>query len=193
MSSILKAGLPAARPTAPPLRYATAAAAAVSTPSSATAQTSPPSQAPPTPAAVASSSQSISLTAPSIPTSSTASTSANEQASLATSSPSLTHPSLTSPMLSSATSAAQGDETMYSAQDSPALSEAIPQSISGHPADSPLRVPARVGKQNQWSLRWTFKSDMCVQLLPAHPWFLLKHQLCVRFITEIESNFDKKD
>ncbi|THH33714.1 hypothetical protein EUX98_g440 [Antrodiella citrinella] len=142
MSSILKAGLPTARPAVLPVRYATAAAAAVSPPAtSQAAQTSPPSQLPTTPTTA--SSQPIASTAPSITPSLTASTTLSvEVNSVVTSSPSLTHPSLTSPMLSSATSAVQGDETMYSAQDSPALSDANLSSVGG-PADSPLRVSAR--------------------------------------------------
>ncbi|TCD70504.1 proteinral negative regulator of transcription subunit 5 [Steccherinum ochraceum] len=144
MSSILKAGLPPSRPAALPVRYATAAAAAVSTPPTApsASQTSPPLQPPTVSSATASSSQLVAPTAPSIPPSTTSSGLTTEQTSAVASSPSLTHPSLTSPMLSSAASIAQPDDTMYSAQDSPAISEAVPSSVGG-PADSPLRLPAR--------------------------------------------------
>jgi hypothetical protein len=46
------------------------------------------------------------------------------------SSPSLTHPSVTSPMLSSASVSHQPDGSFYSDQESPAISEAEPSSIS---------------------------------------------------------------
>ncbi|KAI0786407.1 Not1 N-terminal domain, CCR4-Not complex component-domain-containing protein [Abortiporus biennis] len=127
MASILKAGLPqpAPRPTAMPARYAAVAAAPiVPSPQDKQPQTSP-SQT------TASSTPAVS-TAPSIPPSSTTSSVlTNDQISAATSSPSLTHPSLTSPMLSSAASVSvQPDDSMYSAQDSPALSEALPAATS---------------------------------------------------------------
>lgn len=143
MSSILKAGLPPQpRPAALPARYAVVAAAAV-TPTT-TAQATPTSQVPPTPTAT---SQPAAPTAPSIPTSSsTGSALTADQTSAATSSPSLTHPSLTSPLLSSAASAAPADGSIYSAHDSPALSEAVPSSVSGPVAtSSPQRIIARTG------------------------------------------------
>ncbi|KAG8218806.1 Not1 N-terminal domain, CCR4-Not complex component-domain-containing protein [Butyriboletus roseoflavus] len=133
MSSILKAGLPPApRPpvTLPPIRYATAAAAAVSS-------TSPATMGPPTPTTQAASNiltmtAPISSTAPSI----TASLSQNMPESQLLSSPSLTHPSVTSPMLSSASVSHQPDGSFYSGQDSPAISDAVPSSVSGPAASS---------------------------------------------------------
>ncbi|KAG7445904.1 uncharacterized protein BT62DRAFT_932246 [Guyanagaster necrorhizus] len=126
MSSIVKAGLPTPRSVAtlPPIRYATAAAAAVAPPAPASATTivSPPtSNAPPLSAVPPISYQS-------------------EQATL--SSPSLTHPSVTSPMLSSAASQ-QPDGSFYSSQESPVVSEAVPSSLDGPAAtSSPQRMLA---------------------------------------------------
>ncbi|KAG6378880.1 Not1 N-terminal domain, CCR4-Not complex component-domain-containing protein [Boletus reticuloceps] len=130
MSSILKAGLPSApRPpaTLPPIRYAAAAAAAVSS-------SSPSTMGPPTPTTQAPSNvlTTIPATAPSIATS----LSQNMLDSQLLSSPSLTHPSVTSPMLSSASVSHQPDGSFYSGQDSPAISEAVPSSVSGPAASS---------------------------------------------------------
>ncbi|KAF8450345.1 Not1 N-terminal domain, CCR4-Not complex component-domain-containing protein [Boletus edulis BED1] len=130
MSSILKAGLPSApRPpaTLPPIRYAAAAAAAVSS-------SSPSTMGPPTPTTQAQSNvlTTIPATAPSIATS----LSQNMLDSQLLSSPSLTHPSVTSPMLSSASVSHQPDGSFYSGQDSPAISEAVPSSVSGPAASS---------------------------------------------------------
>ncbi|KAI0734959.1 Not1 N-terminal domain, CCR4-Not complex component-domain-containing protein [Fomitopsis betulina] len=135
MASILKAGLPPQpRPAPLPVRYAAAAAAAVASPS---AQSS--TQVPLTPATATppSSSQHAAPTAPSISASTTTSPLTPDQVSAATSSPSLTHPSVTSPMLSSAASVSAQHADGYT--DSPALSEAVPSSISG-PAASPQRM-----------------------------------------------------
>ncbi|EMD41095.1 hypothetical protein CERSUDRAFT_111671 [Gelatoporia subvermispora B] len=139
MSSILKAGLPAPVRTAAalPVRYAAAAAAGV-TPTSA-AQTPAAAHSP---AATSQTNQPAAPTAPSIPLA--ASSAAQDQASAITSSPSLTHPSVTSPMLSSASvSAQQADGSLYSARDSPALSEAVPSSASGPAATSSPQRMAR--------------------------------------------------
>ncbi|KIJ70459.1 hypothetical protein HYDPIDRAFT_105187 [Hydnomerulius pinastri MD-312] len=134
MASILKAGLPPApRPAATltPFRYAAAAAAAVS--ATATAVPSTPSSSQPTSSNAASNSTSVPSTAPSIAPSTSQSMLQDSQL---TSSPSLTHPSVTSPMLSSASASHQPDGSFYSSQDSPAISEAVPSSVSG-PAASP--------------------------------------------------------
>ncbi|KAI9574514.1 Not1 N-terminal domain, CCR4-Not complex component-domain-containing protein [Boletus coccyginus] len=137
MSSILKAGLPPApRPpaTLTPIRYAAAAAAAVSS-------TSPATMGPSTPTSQAASnvlttSAPVPLTAPPI----TPSISQSMTESQLLSSPSLTHPSVTSPMLSSASASHQPDGSFYSGQDSPAISEAVPSSVSGPAASSPQRT-----------------------------------------------------
>ncbi|EPT01461.1 hypothetical protein FOMPIDRAFT_1161778 [Fomitopsis schrenkii] len=136
MASILKAGLPPQpRPAPLPVRYAAAAAAAVAPSPS----TQPSTQTPQTPATAtpSTSSQPAAPTAPSISTSTTASSLTPDQVSAVTSSPSLTHPSVTSPMLSSAASVSAQHADGYT--DSPALSEAVPSSISG-PAASPQRM-----------------------------------------------------
>ncbi|EGO01612.1 hypothetical protein SERLA73DRAFT_166161 [Serpula lacrymans var. lacrymans S7.3] len=141
MASILKAGLPPApRPaTLPPIRYAAAAAAAV-TPSSTSATPLTPSSAQPTTPALSSSTPTTS-TAPSITPSTSQAILSDQQV---TSSPSLTHPSVTSPMLSSASVSHQPDGSFYSGQDSPALSEAVPSSVSGPAAtSSPQRMASR--------------------------------------------------
>lgn len=130
MSSILKAGLPPApRPPAalPPIRYATAAAAAVSSTSPATS--TPTTQGAPT---VPTTSAPVAPIAPSI----VPSLLQNMPESQLLSSPSLTHPSVTSPMLSSASASHQPDGSFYSGQDSPAISEAVPSSVSGPAASS---------------------------------------------------------
>jgi CCR4-NOT transcription complex subunit 3 len=133
MATVLRANLQPATPrtpTLPPIRYAAAAAAAVSPQSSQQNGTVP--QTP-------SISQPIPATAPPEATVSTLSItpSASQilQESQMMSSPSLTHPSVTSPMLSSAASHQQ-DGSFYSGQDSPAISEAVPSSISGPAATS---------------------------------------------------------
>ncbi|KAF8558818.1 hypothetical protein OG21DRAFT_1432475 [Imleria badia] len=133
MSSILKVGLPPApRPPAPlpPIRYAAAAAAAVSS-------TSPATMGPSTPTSQTASNilmtpAPVPFTAPSIATS----LSQNMTDSQLLSSPSLTHPSVTSPMLSSASVSHQPDGSFYSGQDSPAISDAVPSSVSGPAASS---------------------------------------------------------
>lgn len=140
MSSILKAGLPAPRPpaTLPPIRYAAAAAAAVSSSSTSTSIPTPTSQAAPS---LLTTAAPVPLTAPSI----APSLSQNLPDSQLLSSPSLTHPSVTSPMLSSASASHQPDGSFYSGQDSPAISEAIPSSLSG-PASSPQRSTLHKGR-----------------------------------------------
>jgi CCR4-NOT transcription complex subunit 3 len=142
MSSILKAGLPPApRPpvTLPPIRYAAAAAAAVSS-------TSPATMGPSTPTAQATSNV---LTTPApVPTAPSIAPSISQSMleSQLLSSPSLTHPSVTSPMLSSASASFQPDGSFYSGQDSPAISEAVPSSVSGPPASSsPQRTTLHKG------------------------------------------------
>ncbi|OCH93574.1 hypothetical protein OBBRIDRAFT_790096 [Obba rivulosa] len=136
MASILKAGLPAqGRPAvALPVQYSAAAAAAVvPTPA---AQTPAAAHSPSTPAA-AQTNQPAAPTAPSI----FSAAPSQDQTSAVTSSPSLTHPSVTSPMLSSASVSAQQADGPYSVRDSPALSEAIPSSVSGPAAtSSPQRM-----------------------------------------------------
>ena len=145
MATILKAGLPpsTSRPAAPailpPIRYATAAAAAVAplTPSLSLPMTSGPASAtvpsnlPPPPS-----------TAPSItPPASMPLAVSQDQQSAAISSPSPTQLSVTSPMLSSAASASQQlDGSFYSGQESPALSEAV--SVAGKPSLSPRQENA---------------------------------------------------
>ncbi|KAG7096670.1 hypothetical protein E1B28_004084 [Marasmius oreades] len=126
---------PAPPPARPPIRYAAAAAAAIapSTPSyssqathATTITTSPP----------ASSSSATAAQPASIPASGSQSN-LQEQLSVASSSPSLTHPSVTSPMLSSAASVSQQpDGSFYSSQESPAISEAVLSSIGGPAATS---------------------------------------------------------
>ncbi|OBZ71793.1 General negative regulator of transcription subunit 3 [Grifola frondosa] len=142
MASILKAGLPPQpRPAAAlTVQYAAAAAAAVAP--SPTPQTSTATQPPPTPVAAPSSTQTIVPTAPSIASTFASGSLSQDQYSAVTSSPSLTHPSVTSPMLSSASvSAQQADDSLHG---SPALSEAVPSSISGPAAtSSPLRNMSR--------------------------------------------------
>lgn len=134
MSSILKAGLPPRPPaTLPPIRYAAAAAAAVSSGSS--ASTAPPVLSSPqgSSSAVLTSTSSSTPIAPSMAQSTSQSVLQDTQL---TSSPSLTHPSVTSPMLSSPSVSHQPDSSFYSGQDSPAISEAVPSSVSGPAASS---------------------------------------------------------
>ncbi|KAF9534998.1 Not1 N-terminal domain, CCR4-Not complex component-domain-containing protein [Crepidotus variabilis] len=125
MASVLKAGLtPTTAPksaTLTPIRYAAAAAAAVA-PSLATPTTTSPGNGS-TPASTgATHTLPTSSTAPSIPSLIT-----QQEQSVAASSPSLTQLSVTSPMLSSAASASQQpDDSFYSGQDSPAISDARP-------------------------------------------------------------------
>ncbi|KAI6033986.1 Not1 N-terminal domain, CCR4-Not complex component-domain-containing protein [Pisolithus microcarpus] len=137
MSSILKVGLPSApRPpaTLPAIRYATAAAAAVSSgPSASAPSASSGSQAPSGAVSGSLSTTPATPTAPSITQSMSQSMIQDTQL---TSSPSLSHPSVTSPMLSSASASHQPDGSFYSGQDSPAISEAVPSSVSGPPASS---------------------------------------------------------
>ncbi|KAJ7638498.1 Not1 N-terminal domain, CCR4-Not complex component-domain-containing protein [Roridomyces roridus] len=146
MASILKAGLPAAAPrpaTLPPVRYSVAAAggnnasaaatqpaqAASSQPASVPASVSPPTNPPPAP-----STSSI----PPPP----------DQQSGVSSSPSLTHPSTTSPMLSSSASVSHHmDDSIYSSQESPELSDGVPSSLGGPAAtSSPPRTLAAARK-----------------------------------------------
>ena len=154
MASVLKASIPQQPPrpapvVLPPIRYAAAAAAAVtphlssqtSMHTSASALT-PATPHPPPP---------LPSTASSIPPSSSLSpsTSLDQPPS-----PSLTHPSITSPMLSSAASVSQQpDGSFYSGQDSPSLSEAIAASTRKPAAtSSPQRASvARQGKAKVYS------------------------------------------
>ncbi|KAG1753723.1 Not1 N-terminal domain, CCR4-Not complex component-domain-containing protein [Suillus paluster] len=126
MASILRANLPPATPrppALPPIRYACSSCRRLpSTPS--TSQTIPPTSPMNLPEATGST---LSITP-------SASHSALHDSQFTTS-PSLTHPSVTSPMLSSAASH-QHDGSFYSGQDSPAISEAVPSSISGPAATS---------------------------------------------------------
>ncbi|KAF9008816.1 Not1 N-terminal domain, CCR4-Not complex component-domain-containing protein [Cyathus striatus] len=162
MASVVKAGLSQpVRPSQvalPPVRYATAAAAAVAphTPaqSSSTSYTtlSAASQAiatVPTPPNL----QSVLSTAPSLSASSITTSVPHDQISAVTSSPSLTHPSATSPMLSSATSASQQhDGSFYSDNESPALSEAMgtkgtftsPQKVTAKASPRPVAQSPQV-------------------------------------------------
>jgi CCR4-NOT transcription complex subunit 3 len=152
MASIVKAGLqPQPRPPPlPPIRYATAAAANVSTPTTQGTPTHASSQVQPAPALTPASSvpnpppsatlppsgigigQQTGQSSTSIPLQSTSQGSA-------VSSPSLTHPSVTSPMLSSASVSNQPDGSFYSGQESPALSDAVPSSSGGPAAASEPR------------------------------------------------------
>lgn len=137
MASILRANLQPATtrpPALPPIRYSAAAAAAVTPQSSQQNGAMPPTPStsqpiPPTP----------STSIPEATTSTLSITPSASQSGLQdsqfTSSPSLTHPSVTSPMLSSAASHQQ-DGSFYSGQDSPAISEAVPSSVSGPAATS---------------------------------------------------------
>ena len=119
MSNVVKAPVPRP-PQLPPIRYATVAQATPSsqlpapnasssiahlpTTASSQAHSSPSNMAPSTPVPLVSAAQ--------------------DQSSVNASSPSLTHPSVTSPILSSAASVSQHPEgSMYSAEDSPVLSE----------------------------------------------------------------------
>lgn len=150
MASVLKASIPQQPPrpapvVLPPIRYAAAAAAAVtphlgsqtSVHASASALT-PATPLPPPP---------LPSTAPSIPPSSSLSlsTSLDQPPS-----PSLTHPSVTSPMLSSSASVSQQpDGSFYSGQDSPSLSEAIAASTRKPAATS---SPQRASVARQGSI-----------------------------------------
>jgi len=136
MASILRANLQPVMPRPPPLppiRYAAAAAAAVTTPSSQQNGAVPPtpSTSQPIPPTALTNTPEVTPYTPSI----TPSVSQSLQDPQLMSSPSLTHPSVTSPMLSSAASHQQ-DGSFYSGQDSPAISEAVPSSISGPAATS---------------------------------------------------------
>ena len=142
MSSILKANLSQKPPLSTPIKYAAAAALAVAPPS------------------VSNSSCTQSLSQPQLQTSTTG-VSVNTPLILSThtapipslpptietsvtSSPSFTHPSVTSPILSSSASVSQQpDDSFYSGQGSPALSETVPRSVSGPAAtSSPQRAQA---------------------------------------------------
>ena len=119
MSNVVKASAPRP-PQLPPIRYATVAQAVTSSqlpvpnasssishlPMTTSSQThSPPSNVAPT------------TSAPPVSTT-------QDQSSVNMSSPSLTHPSVTSPILSSVASVSQHPEgSIYSAEDSPVLSE----------------------------------------------------------------------
>ena len=164
MASIVKQGLPQPPPTTPttattttarplalpPIRYAAAAAAAVTptpnTPGTASHNTSGGSTLPPptpltasNPTPVAPSIPPITPTVPPVPS--------QDHLSGVPSSPSLTHPSVTSPMLSSASVSHQPDGSFYSGQESPALSDAVPSSLGGPAAtSSPQRIVSRKGQ-----------------------------------------------
>lgn len=137
MASVVKGINPPARPPAilPPIRYAAAAAAAI-TPQ-ATSQPPPSATTASTPtipsAAAPSSSTSQPPGTPSLPPAtpqiSNAIPSVQDQISRVPPSPSLTHQSTISPLLSSSASQ-QPDGSFYSGLESPALSEAIQQSIA---------------------------------------------------------------
>ncbi|THH12358.1 hypothetical protein EW145_g73 [Phellinidium pouzarii] len=141
MSSIVKNGLPLRPPAALPVRYATAAAAAVGGPSSLT----------PTTSSTVFNASNTTHSAPAVSTSSNgsqppASASSSTHPSThdqASSSPSLTQASVSgpSPMLSSASvSGLEADDSSQSQIHSPAISEAIPPSISApQAASSPQR------------------------------------------------------
>ncbi|TFK43288.1 Not1 N-terminal domain, CCR4-Not complex component-domain-containing protein [Crucibulum laeve] len=175
MASILKAGLsqplprPAAPATLPPIRYAAAAAAAVAShPPTSSAVPPTPSQQPAVPAAVMpSSTQPILPTAPSISSSSSIPQSiAQDQLSVATSSPSLTHPSVTSPILSSAASVSQQpDGSFYSGQESPALSEAVASANKPAATSSPLQPTQAPRKDSTSSPRADSQSPSAAHVL----------------------------
>ncbi|KAK7470994.1 general negative regulator of transcription subunit 5 [Stygiomarasmius scandens] len=147
ITNILKSGTqhspstssaPPARPPATlPIRYATAAAAAIAPQTTQTPQSSSVSSATP----ATSNSTSALPPAPSIPPSTSAQ---SQEHSVTPSSPSLTHPSVTSPMLSSASVSQQLDGSFYSSQESPTVSEAVPSSVGGQAAasSSPQRTTA---------------------------------------------------
>lgn len=140
MASILKASLPQ-KPPSTPIKYAAAAAAAVAPPSalsSNSTQSLPQTQTP---------TSAVSVTTPLVPSAHAVSTPLLPPAietSVTSSSPSLTHLSVTSPNLSSSASVSQQpDDSFYSGQGSPALSETVPSSVSGPAAtSSPQRTQA---------------------------------------------------
>ncbi|KAF8631208.1 hypothetical protein AX15_002539 [Amanita polypyramis BW_CC] len=146
MASILKVGL-SQKPPLTPIKYAAAAAAAVAPQSvshSSSTQSLPQTQTPATAVSVNTPLVLVAVT-PVVPPSAAPTI----ETSAISSSPSLTHPSVTSPILSSSASASQQpDDSFYSGQGSPALSETVPSSVSGPAAtSSPQRAPAvRKGK-----------------------------------------------
>ncbi|ETW84450.1 hypothetical protein HETIRDRAFT_458198 [Heterobasidion irregulare TC 32-1] len=142
MASILKAGLPSTQPRPPapqlpPIRYAAAAAAAV-TPSTSTqnnaAVANPPSIQP----------LSVATESP-VPNPSNV-TITQETYNAVLSSPSLTHPSTTSPLLSSTSESVQ---QLDGSTDSPALSEALSgMEASGTTSSRSRDASPRVGSQS---------------------------------------------
>ncbi|KLO16367.1 hypothetical protein SCHPADRAFT_901601 [Schizopora paradoxa] len=160
MASIVKNGLPPKPPAALPVRYATAAAAAVNATSSATASSAAATAtlttsvsgtsntSHPTPAVPPISSTSNGTVASLSSMSMSTTQSSQDQLSAVTSSPSLTHPSVSapSPMLSSAASVSghAADDSIASTSQSPAISEAVPSSIAAsHAMSSPELVKAQ--------------------------------------------------
>ncbi|PFH52582.1 hypothetical protein AMATHDRAFT_74064 [Amanita thiersii Skay4041] len=143
MASILKASL-SQKPPSTPIKYAAAAAAAVA-PSSllqinssqtVISQQQPITNPPPV----------MTATQPALPAT------PHEQIPGLMSSPSLTHPSVTSPILSSSASVSQPpDDSFYSGQNSPTLSETVPSSVSGPAATS---SPQHVASKKVINKRW---------------------------------------
>jgi len=141
MASILKATLTQKPPLSTPIKYAAAAAAAVAPPSASSSNSTQSLSQTQTPTSA------VSVTTPLVPSAHAASTPLlppTIETSVTSSSPSLTHPSVTSPNLSSSASVSQQpDDSFYSGQGSPALSETVPSSVSGPAAtSSPQRTQA---------------------------------------------------
>jgi CCR4-NOT transcription complex subunit 3 len=133
MSSILKAGLPPVQPR-PPLKYATAAAAAV-TPSA--SQQSNASTSPSAPTQVSPLTPASASAPPPPKPEPVASTTLQDHIAAVTSSPSLTQISTSSPFMSSTSASAQQPDGSF---DSPLLSEAEshPEPPTSATAPSPL-------------------------------------------------------
>lgn len=145
MASILKASLTQKPPLSTPIKYAAAAAAAVAPPSASnTSCTQSLSQSQSqTPTTGVSANTPLIVSTHVAPTPSLPSTIETS----VTSSPSLTHPSVTSPILSSSASVSQQpDDSFYSGQGSPALSETVPSSVSGPAATSSPQCAQAVRK-----------------------------------------------
>ena len=147
MASILKASLSQKPPLSTPIKYAAAAAAAVAPPSAPNSSCTQSLSQSQTSTTVVSANTPLILSTHAAPTPSLPSTIETP----VTSSPSLTHPSVTSPILSSSASVSQQpDDSFYSGQGSPALSETVPSSVSGPAAtSSPQRAQAvRKGRES---------------------------------------------
>ncbi|KAK2466413.1 hypothetical protein APHAL10511_002055 [Amanita phalloides] len=168
MASILKTSFSQKPLSSTPIKYAAAAAAAVAPPSvshSGSTQSLPQVQTStatsPTNAPLLSATHAV--PPPSLPP--------TIETSVASSSPSLTHLSVTSPMLSSSASASQQpDDSFYSGQGSPALSETVPSSVSGPAATSSPQHTQAVRKESITAPTTVQTSSTSVPSPPlAHP------------------------